>query len=158
MHPHPDIKPLKLSMPLNAAIASCPVCVLHTNNPRFRAQERQDPGGRDTVGKWMHDYLGNRAPDQYNSPWLNDPSGWPGLSNVVGEGAIGVAAVEMFAGDTLACCEKIKVGRMCMRAYIWLTARRKPTRASQRSYLRSTSTRSLALVIHFSLRRARPQR
>jgi acetyl esterase/lipase len=109
MHPHPEIKPLPLSIPLKAAMASSPVCILTTDNPLFVSQEAQDPASAGTIKTWMSDYLGSRKPDAWNEPLQNSASWWSSLDKVVKEVLITVAEVEMMAGDTLACTEKMKV-------------------------------------------------
>jgi hypothetical protein len=57
----------------------------------------------------MKDYLGGRKEDAWTSPLINGSSWWSGVERVVDEVLVGVASVEMMAGDTLACCRKIKV-------------------------------------------------
>lgn len=109
MHPHPDIEPLRLAAPLQAAMASSPVCVLTTDSPLFASQEAQDPASAATIRTWMSNYLGSRKPDAWNTPLHNNASWWSSLDKVVEEVLIAVAAVEMMAGDTLACAEKMKV-------------------------------------------------
>jgi acetyl esterase/lipase len=109
MHPHPEIEPLQLPEPLKAAMASSPVCLLNTENPLFVSQEAQDPASAATIKTWISNYLGSRETDAWNEPLRNNASWWSSLDNVVDELFIAVAAVEMMAGDTLACAEKMKV-------------------------------------------------
>lgn len=110
MTTHPSIDALKLSGPLAGALISSPVAVLNTKNARFRSQEAQDPAGGDTIQVWLDNFLGSSQPDAWNQPLTNDATWWSGLSGVVHEVLMTVAAVEMMAEDTINLASKIKVG------------------------------------------------
>lgn len=136
MHPHPDIEPLRVPTPLKAAMASSPVCVLNTTNPLFLSQEAQDPASASTIRNWMTTYLGSRQPDEWNEPLRNRPDWWSSLHEVVQEVLIAVAEVEMMAGDTIACAEKIKVQPCQFDSPSLLTDYSKSFVGSQLSYPR----------------------
>ena len=66
MHPHPSLRPLKLSGPLKGALLSSPVTVLNTKNEKFRQQESQDPAPAAVIDVWMKNFLGKNKPDKWN--------------------------------------------------------------------------------------------
>jgi len=109
MHPHPSIQPLKLAKPLRGALLSSPVCVLNTDNPRFRTHEVQDPASAETIRVWLKNLLGSAKPDAWNEPLNADVSWWNDLPNVIDEMLVTVASNEMMANDTRECAEKIGV-------------------------------------------------
>lgn len=114
LHPHPAIKPLRLSSPLAGALICSPVTVLNTNNERFRTQEVQDPAPAETIRTWLSNLLGSSKPDAWNQPLDNEPTWWNGLGNAAKEVLITVASVEMMADDTRALAAKMKVSVRCV--------------------------------------------
>lgn len=131
MHPHPSIRPLKLSGPLKAAISCSPITVMNVDNNMFRAQEAQDPASATTIKLWLRNLLGVQNPDPWVEPLRNPAEWWIALGDVTDELLITVAANEMMSDDTLGLIQSIKVRFV----QIWLpTPLTMDIRASIRTY------------------------
>ncbi|MCJ1400964.1 hypothetical protein MMC11_004175 [Xylographa trunciseda] len=98
LHPHPAIKPLKLTTPIRAAFAGSPVASFNTD----WASDLQDPAPASTVKAWLVNYLGRSATDRWNDPSKTDVAWWSGVDTVVRQILITIAAKEMMASDTQA--------------------------------------------------------
>ena len=110
LHPHPAIRPLKLSAPIRAAFAASPVASFNTEF----SNELQDPAPVSTIKVWMRNYLGPGAADRWNEPVKTDVAWWNGMDKVVKEVLITIADNEMMAADTKRFAATLKVS--CIHA------------------------------------------
>jgi len=79
LHPHPDIKPLKLASPLKSAVALSPWLDFEMSSSWILDNQLQDPVAPDVMRSWARDYLGDAPLDNYNQPALAPAEWWAKL-------------------------------------------------------------------------------
>jgi acetyl esterase/lipase len=107
LHPHPQIRPIKLQSPLKAAVIFSPWVNLEMTGGTVLQNQIQDPVSADVMRGWARSYLGTAPLDNYNQPIIAPREWWQGLpvENLLITGA----AREMLADDLVTFSETMKV-------------------------------------------------
>ena len=109
LHPHPSVEPLALASPLLGAAAVSPWGSFDTSASSYISNQDLDSIDAPVLKKWSAYYMGSAEADEYNQPFIAEPSWWKDLPNVVQSILVTAGSYEVLLDDIKAFVEKIQV-------------------------------------------------